>query len=157
MTPEQRSNCVECQKPIEDYAGNPSFWGTFIADKARPGKMLKYHVGCLTEKVFELTAQDTLWKARMGELHSKLKTAVEGLEEYGEHDKECLLAQCHAGRPTADGGYEHLYGYGEDEKWYQSRPVDKTPKCQCGFSDVITQLKEGEDGIVNPNSRGEAK
>ena len=49
-------SCVECLQVIEDYAGNPSLWGTFIADKVNKGKIANYHVGCLTEKVASLEA-----------------------------------------------------------------------------------------------------
>ena len=66
--PPQESNdkeCVECKQPIENYAGNPSFWGTYIADMVNKGKMAHYHVGCLTLKLDKLQkALETLTAER---------------------------------------------------------------------------------------------
>lgn len=60
---------------------------------------------------------------------------VEKLKEYVEHDKECICSQQHAGRPTADGGYEMLYGYGKEEKWYR-----EIPECTCGLNTILKGL-----------------
>lgn len=61
------------------------------------------------------------------------KETLDSVSEYAEHKRDCIISQCHAGRPTNDGGYEHLYG----ETWYRSRPIDETPKCECGLSQIL--------------------
>src|SRR3990167_5471174 len=63
---------------------------------------------------------------------------VERVLDYVEHERDCILNGYSAGRPTKDGGYEVKLG----GKWYQSRPVDKTPKCNCGLSDILAKLKD---------------
>ena len=64
------------------------------------------------------------------------------LMQYVEHDNNCRKLMCSAtqGRPTKDGGYEqHIMG-----KWYQVRPVDKSPKikCSCGLDNLLKELKQ---------------
>ncbi len=54
----------------------------------------------------------------------------EGLEEYGVHMNICLLSQWHAGRPTADGGYESQFG----DTWY---PRGEAPPCICGLAAAL--------------------
>lgn len=51
------------------------------------------------------------------------------LDQYLQHDIECILAQWSQGEPTPEGGYRTMYA----GKWYQSKPVDETPKCTCGL------------------------
>ena len=75
------------------------------------------------------------------------KTAVpreicEEIIEYTKHDFDCILALCSQGRPTADGGYENMYR-GE---WFQVRPVDKTPQCECGLGAAISRFRAWEEG-----------
>lgn len=57
---------------------------------------------------------------------------------YTQHERDCILSAGSAGRPTKDGGYETKYA----GKWYQSRPVDKTPKCTCGLAEAIATVIE---------------
>lgn len=66
---------------------------------------------------------------------SVVKELVEALATYGEHDHSCLLSQCSAGRPTKDGGYEHMFG----DKWY---PRGEGPPCTCGLSEVFANYKD---------------
>lgn len=42
------------------------------------------------------------------------------------------------GGPTEDGGYRQKY----KGKWYQSKPVDETPKCDCGLDDLMNEVGE---------------
>jgi hypothetical protein len=58
------------------------------------------------------------------------------LESYIEHSRDCILSWYEAGRPTEDGGYEQKI----KGKWYQSRPVDETPKCDCGLQAKINKF-----------------
>lgn len=55
------------------------------------------------------------------------------LDTYGSHQWNCILSRWHAGEPTPDGGYRNMF----DDKWYQVRPVDETPKCGCGFTEAL--------------------
>ena len=57
----------------------------------------------------------------------------EALESYGRHDNDCILSRCSQGRPTASGGYESRY----KGVWYETRPVDKTPPCECGLDAAL--------------------
>lgn len=57
----------------------------------------------------------------------------EALGDYGQHSNECILSQWSAGEPTADGGYRTQYA----GKWYQTKPIDETPKCECGFDEAL--------------------
>ena len=89
---------------------------------------------------------DACFKERIAQLESKLTTLTsalrmteEALDNYGQHEKDCLCAQYQAGRPTADGGYETLFGFGKDERWYQK---GEWPNCSCGYTDVITKIRE---------------
>lgn len=65
--------------------------------------------------------------------------ARKALVEYCVHDKECLCSQNRAGKPTDDGDYLNLYGYGLQEKWY-SRNKKEEPKCSCGLT---AELEKG--------------
>lgn len=70
------------------------------------------------------------------------------LEGYCEHKNDCIVALMEAGRPTENGGYEEKY----KGKWYQSRPVDETPKCDCGVEDIFaarqaSSLEGKEEGV----------
>ena len=64
------------------------------------------------------------------------QSAFGKVREYVDHADTCIRSHYNAGRPTADGGYEVQYG----DKWYQSRPIDQTPKCQCGLDEALTLL-----------------
>ena len=70
---------------------------------------------------------------------SAVRELVEALGNYGAHETGCVAGQCRAGRPTADGGYDNLYGYGELEKWY---PRDETPPCTCGLDEIFDHYKD---------------
>ena len=63
----------------------------------------------------------------------KLTERARGLEavvdRYGVHERDCILSQYQQGRPTPSGGYEMMY----QNTWYEVRPTNKTPACQCGL------------------------
>jgi hypothetical protein len=74
----------------------------------------------------------------MDKLTSRL---ISRLMTYVEHNDDCrkLQASPTAGRPTKDGGYEiEIFN-----KWYQVKPIDKSPKfkCTCGLDDILTNLR----------------
>lgn len=59
--------------------------------------------------------------------------AHERLNEWLDHDNTCIRSFWCAGRPTEDGGYEEKFGH----EWYELRPVNKTPKCDCGLGKCL--------------------
>ena len=69
-------------------------------------------------------------------LLAEISRLQEALCNYGCHDEDCVAGQWRAGRPTDDGGYETLFGYGKQEKWYQR---GQWPECTCGFADALKQ------------------
>lgn len=97
----------------------------------------------------QIKVSETLrWKTMYGFKPSDLKSFISStiqkaveerdkeLSEYIEHTRDCIRSQFEAGEPTTDGGYrEKIAG-----KWYESRPIDKTPKCNCGLSDLLSHL-----------------
>lgn len=62
------------------------------------------------------------------------KQIVSKILEYVEHESSCICSQGRAGRPTTDGGYETLYGYGNKERWYKR---GEEPECSCGLNETI--------------------
>ena len=58
---------------------------------------------------------------------------TEAFENYGTHHAKCILTRWSAGEPTPEGGYRMKYG----NRWYQVRPVDETPKCECGLAEAF--------------------
>lgn len=70
-------------------------------------------------------------------LNQQRKNLIDDLGEYLTHTRECVTTGYSAGRPTKDG-YEVKIG----GKWYESRPVDKTPKCDCGLKEFLTKLEK---------------
>jgi len=66
-------------------------------------------------------------------LESQLKAADE-LLDYLEHARTCIRSFSEAGEPTPDGGYRQKF----KGKWYQSLPVDETPKCDCGLDEAVS-------------------
>ena len=65
-----------------------------------------------------------------------LEKAKESLENYGVHWETCILSKCSASEPTEGGGYRIKYG----DKWYQTKPIDETPKCECGLSEAFSDI-----------------
>ena len=55
---------------------------------------------------------------------------------YCEHTSDCIRSQFEAGTPTDDGGYKVKYA----GKWYEAKPVDKTPKCDCGLDKALSAV-----------------
>lgn len=74
---------------------------------------------------------------------SKVQEA-EKLSIYCEHDRDCIRSQLSQGRPTRYGGYEEMY----NGKWYQAKPDDLTPKCDCGLSELLATFSTHQE--TNP-------
>ncbi len=78
------------------------------------------------QKLLTETLNDTI-------AHAKAET-VKSLFKYVEHTRNCIRNQYEAGEPTEDKkGYRQKFA----GKWYQSLPIDKTPKCDCGLDNII--------------------
>lgn len=58
------------------------------------------------------------------------------LDEYGSHSTDCILSRWEAGEPT-EGGYRTRYA----GTWYQTKPKDETPKCNCGFYEAYEKIR----------------
>jgi len=58
--------------------------------------------------------------------------AAEHLAYYANHETDCIRTFCEAGEPTEDGGYRTKFA----GKWYQSRPINQEPKCNCGVDEL---------------------
>lgn len=74
------------------------------------------------------------FKEKITALETKLKEAErlgDKIATHAGHEDDCILSFRQAGEPTPDGGYRTMYA----GKWYQTKPVDNTPKCQCGCDD----------------------
>lgn len=65
-------------------------------------------------------------------LFDRLKSA-ETILDYATHESDCILSFWEAGEPTKDGGYRTKF----KGKWYQSRPINKEPKCDCGLDQAL--------------------
>lgn len=81
-------------------------------------------------------------REELSALKEKAAILYEVLCERGEHDSDCIRGFYRGGRPTGSGGYEVQYG----EKWYQLRPVDQTPNCNCGLEGAIAAYAKAEGG-----------
>lgn len=60
---------------------------------------------------------------------------VQLLLDYTAHDPNCILNFYCAGRPT-ENGYEEKFA----DKWYSTRPIDNTPKCECGLDELLEKF-----------------
>jgi hypothetical protein len=64
----------------------------------------------------------------------ELEAERDRLSEYLQHTDECILSFQEAGEPTPDGGYRIKI----DGEWYQSRPVNELPPCDCGLDAALS-------------------
>lgn len=79
-----------------------------------------------------------LFKWLRSTLTSTIERTRETLDEYIQHKPECIRSRFSEGRPTEDGGYEQKFG----GKWYEVKPIDKSPVCDCGLDTAIATLKQ---------------
>ncbi len=89
------------------------------------------------QEKLSLHGQNLTLRSRISELEARVKVLAGALAEYGGHNWRCILSYQEAGEPTEDGGYRTMY----KGKWYQSRPVDETPKCECGLDEALAPSK----------------
>ena len=107
--------------------------------KPKRGKKLLLFEELVEAMVFSPDTPDDVKVNHIVKLHNQsLQEIVDLLLPYVCHDDDCILAMASAGRPTKDGGYEVKYS----GKWYQTRPVDETPKCNCGLNKAVAIIKK---------------
>ena len=94
-------------------------------------------------RIWEKPIAESLAQAREEGRKEVLESKkLESLLEYLRHDELCIRNRFEAGEPTPNGGYRSQYA----GKWYQVSPIDKTPKCNCGFVEAFDALKSREAG-----------
>ena len=81
--------------------------------------------------------------AKLGELLD-IKARCSELTEYCVHERDCLCSQWREGRPTKDGDYETLYGYGNRTKWYRR---NEKPECSCGLNKILDAINNHIEGV----------
>lgn len=70
----------------------------------------------------------------------KWRKGVNAISKYAQHIYNCIRSSFEAGEATKNG-YRQKFR----DKWYESRPIDKTPKCDCGLDDVINLMNGKEE------------
>ncbi len=69
---------------------------------------------------------------------SAARGMIADLIEFATHEEDCASIGWQAGEPTPDGGYRtKIRG-----KWYESKPVNKHPKCSCGVDELYAKASE---------------
>lgn len=94
---------------------------------------------------FELKQSLSSLSQERDEMREKAEALRDALEEFGTHGETCIRNYWKQGRPTEGGGYEALYG----SVWYEQRPTNRTPKCNCGFEDAIGRYAGKAKGGAN--------
>ena len=94
--------------------------------------------GVIRDFITFIRTHKALWERQARE---EERARLRELSEYTTHETDCILSEYRAGRPTKNGGYEQKFG----DKWYEVRPIDKTPECSCGVANILSLLDgEGE-------------
>ena len=89
----------------------------------------------------DVNSRDTpLFTAHVEDMKLLLETCrlLYAAHDYVSHENRCVLNDCSAGEPTPGGGYRQKFG----DKWYQAKPVDETPKCDCGLAEAMRPFTE---------------
>lgn len=110
------------------------------AERERIIKEIKHEIRMSTTTSGEFLGGEFLERMMAWHLAEVARIVAE-LSQYVEHDSKCICSQSIAGRPTADGNYETLFGYGKDEKWYRR---NEYPECSCGLSNALKRANGGE-------------
>ena len=84
-----------------------------------------------------LTLIEPLYLDQIEALLARLEAAENRFDSLA-HENDCILSLWCAGEPTPDGGYRSKYG----EKWYQTKPVDESPKCNCGLDEKFNEWRK---------------
>lgn len=87
-------------------------------------KRLKEAIGRVNVTSFGITMTPDEWKALLARLE-----AHERLDQWLDHAPDCIRLMWEGGEPMEDGSYRTMFA----GKWYQSKPRDETPKCDCGL------------------------
>lgn len=67
------------------------------------------------------------------------------VEESAAHARECILGAWQQGEPTPHGGYRCKYR----GVWYEFRPVNRCPPCDCGLQRKLEALARLSDGMLD--------
>lgn len=86
---------------------------------------------------------------RFGKDRDRWKTLAGKMAEYANHENLCILSFWEAGEPTEGGGYRTKY----KGKWYQSKPINEEPKCDCGYGKVWISYQSA----ISESAKGESK
>ena len=116
-------------------------WRTKQEGFAAAADMIGNLLAAWREAVHErdvLAAEVRVLEARALTIETDNAQLRAALADYGQHDSECVLSRFEQGRPTSDGGYECCYA----GKWYETKPVDRTPACECGLSAALSPTPE---------------
>lgn len=106
-------------------------------------ELYEFKTTCAGCKAFAQSNYDLI--SERDSLRKELVLARQSLEEaldYMAHMDHCILNYWESGEPTSDGGYRVKYR----GKWYQTRPVDETPKCNCGLDNLMDKINKREEG-----------
>jgi len=74
---------------------------------------------------------------RLIDSRTRERIAVKALKEYGLHTGFCILNKYKDIRKNDKGEYECRYA----GNWYQVRPIDETPKCDCGLAEAPAKIE----------------
>ena len=114
-----------------------------VHDDGAPGEAeanAAYIAACDPQAILALIARVREAEARVERSEAREGVLREALADYGEHTRECARAYFEAGEPTPDGGYRQLIR----GVWYETKPVDRTPKCDCGLGAALASAEKGE-------------
>lgn len=81
----------------------------------------------------------TWWLKKLHQRDEKWRKGVEAISEYIQHTDNCIRNSLKAGEPTKNGYRQKFRG-----KWYEARPNDKTPKCDCNLDNLLKLMVGGE-------------
>lgn len=123
---------VDIQR-ITEWIRNPFRKPAHIAFTEGGERQIAYAVGDVLLPLLEKAVM-AAQAQKLYDLGQEYKADAERLAEYIGHDSRCILSRRSAGRPTLGGGYEELY----DGEWFQLRPFDKRPPCDCGLSEALS-------------------
>lgn len=74
---------------------------------------------------------------------SAIERTIKSFDGFTEHEQGCIRSQFSAGERTKDGGYRQKFA----GKWYQAKPIDETPTCDCGLDAIYAHLQPKEEKI----------
>lgn len=126
--------CRKCDRNGETWYRPVEDWNSAYCWKELDAKDRQ-----IQELTLLLATERDAFGKRETELMADKDRQIKELMDFVEHDKRCILSYSEAGEPTPDGGYRCKF----KGKWYQARPIDELPKCDCGLDDILARHKSG--------------